>query len=78
MFGQTKDKIYNEVRDLCNKTGREIPMFVVDSLEEVVMVANRITNSGEIVLFSPASASFDMFDNAYQRGDMFSSLVNKL
>ena len=78
LFGQTKDKIYNEVRDLCNKTGREIPMFVVDSLEEVVMVANRITNSGEIVLFSPASASFDMFDNAYQRGDMFSSLVNKL
>ena len=50
----------------------------MDTLEEVVNTANRVSEPGEVVLFSPASASFDMFKNAYQRGDLFKDLVNNL
>ena len=55
-----------------------VQIYVMDTLEEVVEVANKVSESGEVVLFSPASASFDMFQNAYQRGDLFKELVNKL
>jgi len=33
---------------------------------------------GDIVLFSPAFASFGMFNNEYERGDKFMEIVNRL
>ena len=48
------------------------------NLEEVINIAYEVTKPGNIVLFSPASASFDMFKNAYQRGDLFKEYVLKL
>ena len=78
LFGATSDKIYNAVIQECHNTGKEIPIYLLDSLEEVVSVANEISTNGEVVLFSPASASFDMFKNAYQRGDLFKSFVEKI
>ena len=48
------------------------------TLDEVIEVAYQVSVSGEVVLFSPASASFDMFKNAYQRGDLFKEKVNNL
>ena len=55
-----------------------VEIYKCDSLEECVDIANELTRSGEVVLFSPGSASFDMFKNAYQRGDIFKELVNKV
>lgn len=78
LFGATKDKIYDAVMAESKKTGKNIPIYLLDSLEEVISVANEISVSGEVVLFSPASASFDMFKNAYQRGDLFKSFVEKI
>ena len=37
-----------------------------------------VSEKGEVVLFSPASASFDMFKNFMDRGIQFKDLVNKL
>ena len=48
------------------------------SLEGAVLTAKKVTKSGEIVLLSPASASFDMFKNFADRGDKFKELVNNL
>lgn len=78
LFGDTKNKIYDAVIKLSRKTGKSIPIYVMDTLEEVVTVAYQVSSPGEVVLFSPASASFDMFKNAYQRGDLFKEMVNKL
>lgn len=78
LFGATRDKIYNVVMKECQVTGKSIPIYLLDSLEEVVNVANEVSESGDVVLFSPASASFDMFKNAYQRGDLFKSIVEKI
>lgn len=78
LFGATRDKIYNAVMNECKTSDKSIPIYLLDSLEEVISVANRISESGEVVLFSPASASFDMFKNAYQRGELFKEIVNSL
>ena len=76
LFGDTKDKIYNAVTSL--KTDEEIDIYVCNSLEEVINKANEVAKSGQVVLFSPASASFDMFKNFADRGIKFKDLVNKL
>lgn len=78
LFGQTKNMIYDEIMKLPRELTENLEIYVMDTLEEVVDIANKISTKDEVVLFSPASASFDMFKNAYQRGDIFKDLVNKL
>ena len=48
-----------------------------NSLLEAVSCAYTITTVGDVVLFSPACASFDNYDNYAKRGEHFVSLVNK-
>ena len=52
---------------------------LVDSLEDAVNTARTTAEeiAPSIVLMSPASASFDMFKNAYDRGDQFQKLVRE-
>lgn len=78
LFGATKNKIYDAVMKEKKKQDSDLQIYVMDSLEEVVEVAYRVSIPGEVVLFSPASASFDMFKNAYQRGDIFKKMVSEL
>ncbi|MEE3342901.1 MAG: UDP-N-acetylmuramoyl-L-alanine--D-glutamate ligase [Bacilli bacterium] len=78
LFGNTKNKIYDAVMQEKKKDNYDLRIYIMDTLEEVVDVAYEVSVPGEVVLFSPASASFDMFKNAYQRGDLFKDLVNKL
>ena len=49
-----------------------------ESLEETIDIAKKNANKGDVVLFSPASASFDMFKNFADRGEQFKNLVRKL
>jgi UDP-N-acetylmuramoylalanine--D-glutamate ligase len=46
------------------------------SLEEVVKIAHEKSAPGEIILFSPAGASYDLFTNYVERGNLFKKLVN--
>ncbi len=46
-----------------------------DSFEDAVVKAREMAQSGDVVLLSPACASWDMFDNFEQRGDLFKELV---
>jgi len=46
-----------------------------DSLEEAVAIARGLSRPGWTVLFSPACASFDMFDSYAHRGNTFRNLV---
>lgn len=48
------------------------------SMEEAVKLAKDAAQKGDVVLLSPACASFDMFDNYEHRGRVFKELVNKL
>ena len=78
LIGDTKDKIYESVVNLNNKIKKDIEIYKCNSLEEVVDRALKVAVKGEVVLFSPASASFDMFKNFADRGIRFKELVNNL
>jgi len=49
-----------------------------DSLEDAVRRAREAARVGDVVLLSPACASFDMFRNYEHRGDVFKSVVRAL
>ncbi|WPM05749.1 UDP-N-acetylmuramoyl-L-alanine--D-glutamate ligase [Borreliella sinica] len=55
-----------------------IQYFVFDSLGYAVNYALEISDAGDIVLFSPASASFELFNNEFDRGLQFKNLVNMI
>jgi len=48
------------------------------SMQEAVLSAAKEAKPGDIVLLSPASASFNLFKNEFDRGDKFIEAVNKL
>ena len=48
------------------------------SMEQALHAARDAAAPGDVVLLSPACASFDMFDNYEHRGDVFRALVNGL
>lgn len=48
------------------------------SMEDAVALARDIAEPGNVVLLSPACASFDMFDNYEHRGEVFKKIVNEL
>lgn len=76
LFGATKNKIYDAV--MKEKSSEDIEIYVEDGLDEVIARAREVAVPGEVVLFSPASASFDMFKNFAVRGEMFKDRVMKL
>lgn len=78
LMGATADKIYEAVTKELKKENKTMPIYKCASLKETVDVAYEIAQEGEIVLFSPASASFDLFKNFAERGEKFKELVNKL
>jgi UDP-N-acetylmuramoylalanine--D-glutamate ligase len=47
-------------------------------MEEAVNIARFLAQPGDVVLLSPACASFDWFKNYEHRGEVFKGLVNKL
>lgn len=55
-----------------------VKVYRVESLEEAVKSAKEKARSGDVVIMSPAAASFDMFKNYKERGQMFRDLVNAL
>ncbi len=52
-----------------------VPCQTVADLAEAVRRASQQAQSGDLVLFSPACASFDMFDSYVHRGEVFCRLV---
>lgn len=76
LIGKTADKI----EEALIKTGKADSVEVIrcESYEEVVKTAREKAESGDCVLLSSASTSFDMFANFEERGNLFKKLVNEL
>lgn len=78
LMGQTSGKIFEAVKEELEKQNKKLKIYMCNSLEETVNLAKKVSEPNQIVLFSPASASFDMFKNFADRGIQFKNLVNKL
>lgn len=55
-----------------------VPVTLAMSMSEAVAEASRLAHRGDVVLLSPACASFDWFDNYEHRGRVFKELVLRL
>ena len=78
LMGQTAEKIYGVVTKKQSEQNKKIDIYKVKTLEEAIQKAKEHAKPKQIVLFSPASASFDMFKNFEERGNKFKELVKKL
>ncbi len=79
LIGKTADKIKKAVtEELKSRKAEEQNLEIIhlNTLEECVQLANSKAKSGDIVVMSPASASFDMYKNFEERGQHFKRLVN--
>ena len=55
-----------------------VPSIVsTDTLDTAMQAARAATRPGDVVLLSPACASFDLFKNYEQRGELFKQWVNE-
>ena len=73
LIGQTAEKIA-----LCAKRHGFNSIIIMDTLEDAVVFCYENAKPGDAVLLSPACASWGMFDNYEQRGDLFKEYVRKL
>ncbi len=62
-------KIFGNVVDIVVETA---------GAEEAVKVARKLSEKGDVVLLSPACASFDLFENYEDRGRQFKTAVRSL
>ncbi|MEK7589647.1 MAG: UDP-N-acetylmuramoyl-L-alanine--D-glutamate ligase [Patescibacteria group bacterium] len=89
LSGTGTDKLKNEAR-IMNQEQRQNhdPLFIIPDLKIIkkeaknlkiaLLLAMKNSKNGNILLFSPAFASFGMFKNEYDRNDKFINLVKKL
>ncbi len=56
----------------------ETPCELVQTMFEAVTLAKAKTQVGDVILFSPAGASFDLFKNYQHRGEVFSTTVKEI
>ena len=70
-IGSSAEKIFNFFHSI-------VKVEIKESLKDVITTVINEARSGDVVLLSPACASFDMFDNYEHRGRVFKELVNGL
>ncbi|MDK2799928.1 MAG: UDP-N-acetylmuramoylalanine--D-glutamate ligase [Clostridiales bacterium] len=78
LIGKTADKIKQAILDAANTFDHHFPIVKCNSLENAVQEAFRDAKENDIILLSPACASFDMFKNFEDRGNKFKEIVKEL
>jgi UDP-N-acetylmuramoylalanine--D-glutamate ligase len=66
-------------KKILNAFSKEIEMiFETTSMDDAVEIGYRMATSGEVILLSPACASFDLFKSYEDRGNQFKNAVKNL
>jgi UDP-N-acetylmuramoylalanine--D-glutamate ligase len=63
---------------ICTDWSGAVPCQIAESLAQAVDRSRALAQPGDVVLFSPGTSSFDMFESYVDRGDQFRSLVQAL
>jgi UDP-N-acetylmuramoylalanine--D-glutamate ligase len=71
LFGETRERLAREWQGLA-------PAYLADDMAAAVARAWDLARPGEVVLLSPACASFDMYKDYAHRGRTFQKLVREL
>ncbi len=70
-FGEIREQLEQSLSEGCSCHG-------VDTVEQSVELAAQLVEAGDVVLFSPATSSFDQFTSYVQRGQCFRDTVLKI
>ena len=76
LTGPTSEKIETATKKALN--GKQLQIFYCINMNEAVHVAKETAKRGDVVLLSPASASFNLYKNFADRGNKFKEIVNSL
>jgi UDP-N-acetylmuramoylalanine--D-glutamate ligase len=71
LIGEMADRIFRN-------WSKVVPCSMAKTLPEAVEQARRHSVSGNVVLFSPGTSSFDMFKNYADRGNQFREIIQEL
>jgi UDP-N-acetylmuramoylalanine--D-glutamate ligase len=77
LIGQTAHMIAHAIRAAC-AGDKAADVHFAGSLAEAVEQAHQLAAPGDVVLLSPACASYDMFENYQHRGRMFGELARQI
>ncbi len=78
LTGTTAGVIEAAARHAEGYSEESLPITTIDDFGEAVRFAASVAEPGDVVILSPASASFDKFKNFMVRGDTFKELVRSL
>lgn len=70
--------LIGEMKDRIAASWAGVDCHLAGTLEEAVSQAQKLARSGDVVLFSPGTSSFDMFRNYGERGNIFKSRTHQL
>ncbi len=78
ILGSTVPKLCAAVVSMPDYEEDQLPILFRDHFKDAVLTASEVAQPGDIVLMSPASTSFDKFNNFMERGNYFKEIVNSL
>lgn len=73
LFGENKEKLKEKLLKVNYHN-----FYLAESLKEAVTKAKEVSRKGDIILFSPAFASFDYFQDFIERGEKFKEIVYEI
>ena len=76
--GESAPKILDAIYNCPEYDAGRVEIKHIDDFNEAVLAAAEMAESGDIVLLSPACASFDHFKDFAERGRFFKQIVNEL
>ena len=75
LTGDTSAKIRTAVEKAPDYDPQQLPITVIDDFDQAVLAAHKAARPGDVVILSPACASFDKFKNFMERGAAFKKII---